>query len=66
MLLEVARGQLDACEDELDAQDETAEVQGYGVEVLLRAGVLEGADEVRGGWGESDACEEGDYLEWCQ
>ena len=62
MFFQVAAGQLDAGEDELDAEDEAGEGQGDGVEVLVRAeGVVERADEVGARWGEGDAGEEGDY-----
>ena len=40
MLVEVTARQLDAGEDELDAEDQTGEVEGDGVEVRLGSGVL--------------------------
>ena len=46
----------------MDTQDETAEVECYGIEVCLGAGVFEGFDEVGGMWGEDYACEEGDHC----
>ena len=46
----------------MDAEDEAAEVEGYGIEVGLGAGVLEGFDEVRCVGGEGYACEEGYYC----
>ena len=46
-----------ACENELDAEDEAREVEGYGVEGGLGVvGVGEGFDEVCGVGGENYAC----------
>ena len=52
-----------AGDDELHVENETAEVEGYEVEICLAASVFEGLDEVGGVGGEGHASEEGDHFE---
>lgn len=56
---EVPAGQLDAGENQLNAEDEAGEGKGNALDVLFRAGIFQRSDEVCCGRGEGHAREEG-------
>ena len=58
--LDVFPGQLDAGQNELNAENDAGEVVGDEVEVLARqVGIFKGSDEVRDEGGEDDASKSG-------
>jgi len=60
--LQIATGKLNACKNELYAEDQTAEIQSYCIEVFLRASVFKRFDKVRSMRRECDAGEERDHF----
>ncbi len=60
LLLQVAAGQLHTRQHQLHAEHQPREVERDGIEVLLRAGVVQRPDEVRRRGRERDAGQEGD------